>query len=276
MNRSHGTWEPYTGSSAIILAIGLLVVTGVLLYLAMRFRRPISLKQPGRFLKVVIVVLWFLLIVAWLAAFTIYVMVLLRQQPHYVGASDPITPVTLTSAVLAFFTIIVLARRHGARTAIGAAIVGTIAAPMIFELPFDLIVMWHTYPPQPALPFTFLFFGPLFLIELLSFTLLTFSSLTRLSRVTLFCLTAMFLVFTIWAFFGFAYPYDPLPTALNMISKVIAFATAISLFLPEKAKGATTQAAHARTGQRNSSEKARTSDTFTKIEPPRESMGGML
>lgn len=236
MDRSHGTWEPYTGNSAIFLAIGLLVVTGMLLYLAMRFRQPISFKQPRRFLKVVLVVLWFASIMAWLAAYAIYVVVLLRQQPQYVGASDPITPVTLTLAVLAFFMIIALARRHGVRTAIGAAIVGTIAAPMIFELPFDLIVMWHTYPPQPALPFTFLFFGPLFLIELLSFTLLTFSSLTRLSRVTLFCLTAMFLVFTIWAFFGFAYPYDPRSTALNIISKVIAFATAVSLFLPEKAK----------------------------------------
>ena len=276
MNHSHGTWGPYTGNSAIMLALGLLVVAGVLLYLAMRFRRPISFKQPGRFFKVVIVVLWFLSIVAWLAAFAIYVMVLLRQQPHYVGASDPITPVTLVSAVLAFFTIIILAQQHGARTAIGAAIVGTIAAPMIFELPFDLIVMWHTYPPQPALPFTFLFFGPLFLVELLSLTLLTFSSVTRLSRVTFFCLAAMFLVFTIWAFFGFAYPYDPLPTALNMISKVIAFATAVSLFLPEKAKEAATQAVPVRTGQRNSSEKTGTSDTFTKIEPLRKSTRGML
>jgi hypothetical protein len=275
MDRSHGTWGAYTGSSAIILGIGLLVVTGVLLYLAMRFRRPISLKRPGRLLKVVLVMLWFFSIVAWLAAFSIYVIVLLRQQPHYVGASDPITPVTLASALIAFFTIIALAQRHGARIAIGAAIVGTIAAPMIFELPFDLIVMWHTYPPQPALPFTFLFFGPLFLIELLSFTLLTFSSLTRLSRVTLFCLAAMFLVFTIWAFFGFAYPYDPLPTALNMISKVIAFATAVSLFLPEKAKGAE-EVAPVRTGQGNSSEKAETSDMFTKLEPLRDSTRGML
>lgn len=247
MDRSHGTWGPYTGSGAIILAIGLLVITGVLLYLALRFRRPISLKRPGRLLKVVIVVLWLVSIVAWLVAFAIYVMVLLRQQPHYIGASDPITPVTLVSAVFAFFTIIVLAQRHGARIALGAAIVGTIAAPMIFELPFDLIIMWHTYPPQPALPFTFLFFGPLFLVELLSLTLLTFSSVTRLSRVTLFCLAAMFLIFTIWAFFGFAYPYDPLPTALNMISKVIAFATAVSLFLPEKAQGAVAEAASVRT-----------------------------
>lgn len=119
--------------------------------------------------------------------------------------------------------------------AIGAAIVGTIAAPLIFELPFDLIVIWRTYLPQPALPFTFLFFEPLFLLELLSITLLPFSPLTSLSRVTLCCLSAMFLVFAIQAFCSFAYPYDPLPTALNRISKVLAFATAVSLFLPEKA-----------------------------------------
>lgn len=45
MDRSHRTWGPWTGSSAVILAPGLLVVTGVLLSLAMRLRRPIALSS---------------------------------------------------------------------------------------------------------------------------------------------------------------------------------------------------------------------------------------
>jgi hypothetical protein len=42
----------------------------------------------------------------------------------------------------------------------------------------------------------------------------------------------MFLIFAVWAVFGFAYPAVPLPIALNVISKILAFATAVSLFLP--------------------------------------------
>jgi hypothetical protein len=92
--------------------------------------------------------------------------------------------------------------------------------------------MWRTYPPSPAIPFTLLFFLPLFLVEIMSFAMLRLSPAVKLSKYTLFFLAGMFLVFAIWALFGFAYPSSPLPTAFNMISKVLAFAVAVSLFLP--------------------------------------------
>jgi hypothetical protein len=44
----------------------------------------------------------------------------------------------------------------------------------------------------------------------------------------------MFLVFAIWAAFGFSYPSTPIPIALNAISKVLCFVAAITLFLPRK------------------------------------------
>jgi hypothetical protein len=112
--------------------------------------------------------------------------------------------------------------------------VGTIAAPLIFELPFDLIVMWRTYPPHHGVLFTLLFFVPLFLVEILSFVMLALSPLMRLTRVTLFLLAGMFLIFAVWAVFGFAYPAAPFPIAMNVISKLLAFATAISLFVPQE------------------------------------------
>ena len=62
--------------------------------------------------------------------------------------------------------------------------------------------------------------------------MLTFSPFMKLSRATLFLLAGMFVIFAVWAMFGFAYPATPLPIALNMISKVLAFAAAVSLFLP--------------------------------------------
>jgi hypothetical protein len=48
----------------------------------------------------------------------------------------------------------------------------------------------------------------------------------------LFLLAGMFLLFAVWAVFGFASPSAPIPIALNMIAKGLAFAAAVSLFLP--------------------------------------------
>ena len=229
----NGNWSPYAGSSAILLAIGLLIVTGVLFYFAMRLHHSIAVKRPGKVLSVSLVVMWVVCVITFLEASSIYVLALYRQEGgHLTVAADPITPVTLTAAVVAFFVIAYLTRQRGFWVAVGSAIVGTIAAPMIFELPFDLIVMGRTYPPAPAIPFTLLFFVPLFLVEILSFAMLTFSPFVKLSRASLFLLASLFLIFAVWAVFGFAYPAAPLPIALNMISKVLAFAAAVSLFLP--------------------------------------------
>jgi len=114
--------------------------------------------------------------------------------------------------------------------------VGAATGPMIFELPFDLVVLNRIYPPIPPAPtlFRLLFFLPLFLIELSTMSFLTFSPLARLSRYTLFALAGFFLVFAVWAAFGFSYPYDPLSTAFNDISKVLSFVTAITFFLGDR------------------------------------------
>jgi hypothetical protein len=41
----------------------------------------------------------------------------------------------------------------------------------------------------------------------------------------------MFAVFAVWAAFGFAFPAEPLPLALNVISKILCFVAAIMLFV---------------------------------------------
>lgn len=230
----HGSWSPYGGSSSIILAVVLLLVTGALIYTATRLHHPVVVKRPGKFVGISLIVIEVLSVLAFLVAVTVYVLALYQQKGPLTAPADPITPVTMTSAVIAFFVIVALSGRNSFPVAIGSAIVGTIAAPMIFELPFDLIVMWRTYPPTPQILFTLLFFLPLFLIEITSFALLALSPLAKLSRYTLLLLAGMFLIFAVWALFGFAYPSTPIPTALNMISKVLAFATAVSLFLPQE------------------------------------------
>lgn len=230
----HQSWNPYGGAGSLVLAAVLLIVTGILLYLAFRLHRPKKVKRPGKLLGASIVVILLLSVTNFLIASGIYALALYQQIGPFTVEANPITPVTLVSAALAFFVILVLTQRSGPGIAFGSAIVGAIAGPMIFELPFDLIVMWRTNPPHPAATFTLLYFLPLFLIELSCFAMLTFSPVMKLSRYTLFFLASMFLVFAVWALFGFAYPAAPLPIAFNMISKVLAFATAVSLFLPSE------------------------------------------
>jgi hypothetical protein len=106
---------------------------------------------------------------------------------------------------------------------------------MIFELPFDIIVIDRTYSPVPPVPpaptlFWVLFFLPLFLVGISTFSLLTLSPLTNLSKYTLFSLEGMFFVFAVWAASGFSYPSEPIPFVLNGISKILSFVTAITLF----------------------------------------------
>ena len=40
-------------------------------------------------------------------------------------------------------------------------------------------------------------------------------------------------LFAVWALAGFGYPSVPIPVAMNVVSKILAFVTALSLFFPE-------------------------------------------
>jgi hypothetical protein len=116
---------------------------------------------------------------------------------------------------------------------------------MIFEFPFDLIVMARTNPPIPPDPdlYRLLFFAPLFLVEFTTLALLTLSPMVKLPRAPFFFFALMLTVFAVWGLSGFAYPSTPVPFALNVLSKIVAFAVALSLFLPQRAQGSTPGAA---------------------------------
>jgi hypothetical protein len=47
----------------------------------------------------------------------------------------------------------------------------------------------------------------------------------------------------VWALSGFAYPATPGPIAFNVLSKMLAFATALTLFLPPRRKARTSPSA---------------------------------
>jgi hypothetical protein len=75
----------------------------------------------------------------------------------------------------------------------------------------------------------------LFLVEFATLSLLALSPMVKLSRVVFIVFALMLLVFAAWGLYGFGYPSAPVPFALNVLSKILAFIAALSLFLPQRA-----------------------------------------
>jgi hypothetical protein len=229
----YGTWSPYVGTGAVFLAVTLLAIGVLFTYLGTRLIGAVGIKRPGKTVSVFMITIWGLSLATFLIAIVTYGLQLYQQKMLAVPPTNPISPITELCGLATFVIIAYLARHHGLKVAIGSAFVGTAVARMIFELPFDLIVMTRTYPPIPPAPnlFRLLFFLPLFLVEISTFSLLTLSPLTKLSKYTMFSLAGMFFVFAVWAFLGFSYPSTPISVTLNGISKILSFVAAITLFL---------------------------------------------
>jgi hypothetical protein len=243
----HGTWIGYSGNARIVLAIVLLAAAGGVAYAGIRLRHPLRPPMIGETAKNCLLAAWFFAIAAFLVCVAFYVQQLQREYPHHARPADPITPVTFIAVGLLFFILLVSGSR-GWRVTLPSAVIGALAAPMIFEFPFDLIVMARTYPaiaPDPAL-YRVLFFAPLFLIEVTTLALLALSPMVRLTKPALFFFALMLAVFAVWGLSGFAYPASPVPITLNVVSKILAFVVTLSLFLPQRAQASTrgTMAGH--------------------------------
>jgi hypothetical protein len=241
----YGTWVSYSGTARIVLAVVLVAVAGGVAYAGTRLRLPIRPARPGHTARTFMLAAWLLAIAALLVCVSVDVEQLRRDHLLYAPPADPITPVTVIGVGVIFFIIAVASSSHGWRVTLGSAVVGAMAAPMIFEFPFDLIVMARLYPPVPpdhAL-YVALFFTPLALVEVTTLSLLTWSPLVSLSKASFFFFALMLAVFAVWALFGFAYPSAPVPIALNVVSKILAFVAALSLFLPQRARASTTSPA---------------------------------
>jgi hypothetical protein len=232
-------WVSYGGDARIWLAIILLAAAGGVVSVGLRLPLPVRTARPGLVGRGPLIFVWLASIAAFLVALTIY----LKQFIHDYGVNelaaepkDPVAPITFTAVVVVFIIIVISCRSSAIGTRLAGAAIGAIAAPMIFELPFDLIVMARTYPaisPDPAL-YRALFFAPLFLIEITTLLLLRLSPMVRLTRATFFSFALMLGVFAVWALSRFGYPSASVPTALNMVSKVLAFVTVLTLFLPQR------------------------------------------
>jgi hypothetical protein len=170
--------------------------------------------------------------VALLAAIVVYI----RQYAQQRGAAgtpypDHVAPVTF-SAVMVLFVVILLGSSSAIGRRLAGAVIGAIAAPFIFELPFDLIIMGRVHVPFTAGSKVAVLFVLLLLVDITTLLLLRLSPMVRLNRTTFCSLALMLGVFAVWALAGFGYPSAAVPLTLNIVSKLLAFVTALTLFLP--------------------------------------------
>jgi len=224
-------WVSYRGGEAILLAIALLVVASGFAYAGKRLRAPLEITRPGGIAAGFMIAIWLLVIYNVLVATFVYGLQVKQAYPGFVAPRVRVG--TFLDAPVTFLVILYLTRRWGWKVALASAVIGTAAAPMIFEFPFDLIVMTRTNPPIPTYPMLYrqLFFLPLFLVEFSTVSLLTLLPSMRVTAYASYAVAGMFLVFAVWAAFGFAFPTEPLPLALNVISKILCFVAVIMLFV---------------------------------------------
>jgi hypothetical protein len=235
----YATWVSYGGEARIWLAMGLLAAACGVVLLGIRLPLPIRFTRPGSAGRGIMITAWAVSLAALLVCSAIFI----RQVIHAIQASGvsvtpprlTILPVTLTAdAVL--FVVIISRRSPDLRTRLASAVIGAMAAPMIFELPFDPIVVPRVQVvvlPHRAL-YLALVYVPLLLTEVTTLLLLRLSPMVRLTRATFFSFALMLGVWAAWAVAGFGYPSAPLPIAFNIASKILAFVAALTLFLPQQ------------------------------------------
>jgi hypothetical protein len=225
------SWISYGGDDAILLAIVLLVVASGFAYSGKRLRAPLEITRPGGTVAGFMIAIWLLAIYNVLVATLVYGLQVKQDYPGFVAPRVRVG--TFVDAPVSFFVILYLTRRWGWKVALASAVIGAAAARMIFEFPFDLIIMARTNPPIPTHPMLYrqLFFLPLFLVQFSTLSLLTLLPSMRVTAYACYAVAGMFVVFAVWAAFGFAFPAEPLPLALNVIAKILCFLAAIILFV---------------------------------------------
>lgn len=243
----HGLWASYSGTADIALAVVLAGAAAGVAYAGLRLPLPARLPQPGHKARAFMVVTWLITIAALLVCDSLYTVHALREHlGGHATPADPITPVTVIGVGIIWFAVALMHNSRGWRIALGSGLIAALAAPWIFEFPFDLIIMARTspMPPDPT-AYRILFFAPLFAVEITTLALLTASPALRLTRLTFWCFAAMLAVFAVWSLVGFAYPSAPAPFALNVVSKILGLLTGLSLFLPDRALRSTPELAPA-------------------------------
>jgi len=247
----YAVWTGYAGDARIWLALGLLAAAAVVTLAAITLPGPVRLSPPRPAVRTALLLCWGTALVALLVCSSIY-FTQVRHNIQAAGLRAPtlkltILPVTLTAAAALFAFI--ASRGFPDRPArLASAAIGAIAAPMIFELPFDPIVIFRFHLPAPGPAPWALVYPSLVLVEISTLLLLWLSPMVRLTRATFAALALMLGVWAAWALAGFDYPSSPLPLSFNIASKLLAFVTAVTMFAPPRRRPAAPDAVAVPTG----------------------------
>ncbi|HEY1919103.1 MAG TPA: hypothetical protein VGH27_26325 [Streptosporangiaceae bacterium] len=228
-------WVDYGGAAKIWLAVGLLALAVGVVYAGIRLPLPTRPAKPSKRAVIVTLVAWAAALVALVASVVIYIRhyIQVHQGTAATPLPDHVAPVTFTAVVVVF--LLILARSpQGTKWRTASAIIGAITAPFIFELPFDLIISARVHLQLPGSQVGYLvsLFAFLILVDITTLLLLRLSPQARVTRATFSCFALMLGVFAIWALAGFGYPSTAVPLTLNIVSKLLAFATVLTLFFP--------------------------------------------
>ena len=238
-------WVNYSGGAEIVLVAVLIAAAAALAYAGIRLPLPARLPRPGRTATIIILGAWLLAVIALVACVHVYLTQVSEAGLTHHPRTDDVTPVTLLGTAVLFVIVAVAQRARGWRVALGSAVAGAAAGPWIFEVPFDLIIMPRTHPVIDPGLYRVVLFVPLVLTGILTVAWVSLSPAVRVRRATLWCLAGMLAAFAAWGLIGFSYPSAPGPLALNDLSKILALATALSLFLPHRAHAGTPEPAPA-------------------------------
>ena len=219
---SNAPWIAYHFPTSLLLACILLIVGIGLVLLGRRLKSRVQVPHPGGMLKLILIAVWVLSLSILLRGY------LLRKR-LFPGAiqSGPVFPITIALAICTFVYLAYIYRREGITTMLGNGFLGAAAGPMVFEFPFDLIVL-----PQVKAPTTYMiaFFVPLLVAVLLTLSVFMLSSRVSLTKYSLYSAGAMFKVLAAWALIGFSYPSEPASFILNAVAKVLSFISIAALF----------------------------------------------
>lgn len=227
----YSVWAPYVGAESLLLAGGMLAAAVALLLIGLRLRQPRAARPAGRLVGVFLATSWLASVVILRLTTTAYGLAIHQQTGSVTVPANPITRYTVGFALLAFGCVLALTRKHGWKLAVVSAIAAAGAGPVMFELPFDLVIAFRLQAPEPAALYRLLYFVPLFLFNIATLSLLTLSPAARLTRQALFALVGMFAVWTVWALVGFSYPETTASIALNVVSKLLSAVAGVLLFL---------------------------------------------
>jgi hypothetical protein len=239
-------WLSYGGPARVVLAVLLVVVAAAVAGVGLQLRVPDRLPSPGRAARTVMLATWGTAIVAYLVCHSLFTLQLTRHRLTY--PPQPIFPITVACTIALFFGILYTGRSLSPKARLGSAFIGAIAPLMIFQFPFDLIIMTRPYPAAPDPPLYWAMIFATFLVEFTTLALLSLAPLVRLSKTACYALALMLLIFGIWALSGFGQPAAPLPLTLNAASKFMAFIVGLSLFLARRGQASTPELAPAAAG----------------------------